>query len=230
MKPRCSPLGSDNRLAAACGEFEKAAPARFFRTGNGARADEIADREIATVAGVMGDHLRDGPIGRRERGLGETHRCDAGAPHGVGRQIRLKRNVVAALCTIRCVGEIRQRRGIAFRPVERGDTERRERLARDDPRRHRGGEILAEERPQWLVFPTLHVARRPVVEQTEAKNMFRGPADRHGFAKLCWRADIHAKLKLEIHVPRRTIARNGFVAGFALALRPLHRRSAHANR
>src|SRR6202030_4535716 len=50
------------RLAAARGELEEAAPARFLRARYGARSDQIADLEIAAVAGLMRDHLRDGPI------------------------------------------------------------------------------------------------------------------------------------------------------------------------
>src|ERR1700691_1556864 len=70
-----------DRLASARREFEETAPARFVRAGTGARAEEVADREIAAVAGMMGDHLRDGPVRCRERRLGETLRRGAGATH-----------------------------------------------------------------------------------------------------------------------------------------------------
>ena len=60
-----------DRLAPARGKFEEAAPAILLRPGHGARADEIADDEIAAVAGVMRDHLRHGPIRRRERSAGQ---------------------------------------------------------------------------------------------------------------------------------------------------------------
>src|SRR5580704_11349858 len=39
-----------NRLAPARGQFEKTAPAVFFRSGHRARADQIADDEITAVA------------------------------------------------------------------------------------------------------------------------------------------------------------------------------------
>ena len=91
-------------------------------------------------------------------------------------------------------------------------------------------EILAEKRPERLVFPRLHVARRPVVEQTKSENMRGCLADRHGFAERRRRADIHAELELEIHVARWPVARRLLVLPFALALRALHRRAADAHR
>src|ERR1700674_5094511 len=45
-----------DRFAAARGEFQKAAPARFLRTRDRAGSDQIADLEVAAVAGVMRDH------------------------------------------------------------------------------------------------------------------------------------------------------------------------------
>src|ERR1700675_2151639 len=58
------------RLAAARAEFKEAAPARFLRPRHRARSDQVADLEIAAVAGLVRDHLRDGPIHQRERSLG----------------------------------------------------------------------------------------------------------------------------------------------------------------
>ena len=128
------------------------------------------------------------------------------------------------------VGEMRQRRRIALRPRERGDAERRQRFLRHHPRRHRGGEILAEERTERLIFPTLHVARRPVVQQAEAENVLGRLADRDGVAELGRHADIEAELELEIEIARRTVGRHRFFGALALALRPLHRRAADAHR
>ena len=128
------------------------------------------------------------------------------------------------------VVEMRQRRRIAGRPRERRGAKRRQRLRGDHPGRHRGGEILAEERPERLILPRLHVARRPVVEQAEAENVRARRADRNGVAEFGRHADIEAEFQLEIHVARRPIARRRFVRALALAARPLERRAADADR
>src|ERR1700720_1415623 len=72
------------RLSAARGEFEETAPTRFVGARHRARSDQIADLEIAAIAGLVRDHLRDGPIHRGERGLGDAHRRGAVFAHGLG--------------------------------------------------------------------------------------------------------------------------------------------------
>src|SRR5215472_14916187 len=57
-----------DRLPPARREFEEASPACLLRPRHSAGADEIADDKIAAVAGVMGYHLRHGPIRRCKRG------------------------------------------------------------------------------------------------------------------------------------------------------------------
>src|ERR1700680_3426729 len=81
------------RLAAACGEFQETSPARILRARYGARSDQVADLEIAAVAGLVGDHLRDGPIHQRERSLRDARRRGAVLAHGVGRKIGFQRDV-----------------------------------------------------------------------------------------------------------------------------------------
>ena len=71
--------------------------------------------------------------------------------------------------------EVRQRLRVARRARPRHPI-RRERLERHDPRRHRGGEVLGEERPQRLVLPGLHVARRPVIQQAQPEDVALGLA------------------------------------------------------
>src|SRR5580692_10465073 len=51
-----------DRIAAARGELEQAAAALVLRPRAGAAAHEVADLEVAAVAGVMRDHLRDRPV------------------------------------------------------------------------------------------------------------------------------------------------------------------------
>ena len=151
-------------------------------------------------------------------------------PHGLGRKIGFERDVEPAVGLIVRVGEIRQRGRIAFGPrISRG-AERRQRLCGHHPRRDRGAEILAEERPERLIFPGLDVARRPVVEQAIAEHVLGRFADRNGGAELGTHADEGAELELEIEIARRPVARHVLIRAFALALRPLHRRAADAHR
>ncbi len=129
------------------------------------------------------------------------------------------------------VGEIRQRRRIALRPRESGDAERRQRLLRHHPGRDGGRKILAEKRPERLVFPRLHVARRPVVEQTKSENMRRRPCRPARFrrAPSACRYTYRARARNPCCAMARSSARRSFCA-FALALRALHRRAADAHR
>ena len=126
--------------------------------------------------------------------------------------------------------EIRQRRRIVGGPRKRRDTERRQRLLRHHPGRDGGGEILAQERPERLVFPALDIARRPVIEQAEAENVLRRPGDGNGFAEPARHANVEAELELEIEIARRTEARRRLVRAFALPARPPHGRTAGAHR
>ena len=219
-----------DRLAAARGKFKQAAPASFVGAGDGARADQVAGQEIAAIRGVMRHHLRHRPVHHRERGLGEAERRRARAPHRLRRHVGFERDVEAALRAICGVVEMRQRRRIALRPCEGGGAERQERFLRHHPGRHGGGEILSQKRAERLVFESLHVARRPVVQETEAENMLRRLADRDGFAEFGRHADVEAELQLEIEIARRSVARRRFLRALALAARPLDRRAADPNR
>ena len=48
---------------------------------------------------------------------------------------------------------------IAFFARRARNAVRAQGIKRDNPRAHRGAEILGSERPEWLVLPLLHVAR-----------------------------------------------------------------------
>src|SRR5207302_1520 len=88
----------------------RAATARCFRAGDRAESEEIADLEIAAIAGVMRDHLRDGPVEKRGRGLRQAMRRHAVAAHRFGCEIGFERDVESALRTILRIVEMRQRR------------------------------------------------------------------------------------------------------------------------
>jgi hypothetical protein len=178
----------------------------------------------------MRNHLRHGPIDRSERGLGEPERRGAVAPHRLGGEIGFEIDVEAAIRPVAGVVKMRQRRRIAFGPRERRGVERRQRFRGHQPGRNRGGEILAEERPERLIFPCLHVARRPVVEQAVAEHMSRRRADRDRRAEIVSRADEHSELEFEIEIARWAVARHGIVLPFALAARPFERNAADPDR
>ena len=59
---------------------------------------------------------------------------------------------------------------------ERRAAERRKRLERHDPGRHRGGEALRQKRPERLILPRLDVAGGPVVEEAQSRRCGLPPA------------------------------------------------------
>src|SRR6266567_4081757 len=56
------PGGKENRLRAVAGEFEEAAGGGFGGAGDGTGGEDVAYRQVAAVAGVVGDELGWGPI------------------------------------------------------------------------------------------------------------------------------------------------------------------------
>ncbi len=79
-----------------------------------------------------------------------------------------------------------------------GDARLLQGVQRGDPRRHRGGEGLAEERAEGHVLPGLDVAGGPVVEQTQAEDVVAVGVERHGPAPLGGDADDEADLGLDV--------------------------------
>ncbi len=107
-----------------------------------------------------------------------------------------------------------------------GHAERLERGERDDPRRDRRGERLAEERAQRLVLPALDVARAPVVDEHEAEDVLGGRARRDRRPERVAGAGDEAELELDVEPLRR--AERGRAAGLGgreLAARAAHRRA-----
>src|SRR5262249_4912588 len=99
-----------DRLAAPQPGLERAAPALVLRAGAGAGRLEIADLEIAAVAGVMRHHLRHRPVDRRERSMAQSERLFARSAHLLGCEQDLERDVDPAARLVGGVGEMRQRR------------------------------------------------------------------------------------------------------------------------
>ena len=59
-KVRISPVGS--MVFAIAGEFEEAASGGFGGAGDSSGGEDVADLQVATVAGVVGDELGGSPI------------------------------------------------------------------------------------------------------------------------------------------------------------------------
>ena len=77
-------------------------------------------------------------------------------------------------------------------------------------------EILGEKRSERDIFPSLEIARGPVVEQAETGNMIRRRPDRDSVAERIALPDPDAKLQLIVEPLRRTEAR--FAVGRSLGL------------
>ena len=226
----CFAARQRERFAAARGEFKEAAPARFLRSRYGAGADQVAGARLqplpvwcaiicATVQYISANEvcvMRAGAVPARRIASVATY--------------DFQRDVEAAMRLILGIGEIRQRRRVACGPRVGVGAVRRQRLGGHHPGRYRGGEVLSQERAERLILPRLHIARRPIIEQAEAEDVVGRLADRHRFAEFARRADVEAKLQLEIEIARRSVAWLGVVWAFALAARPLERRAARDDR
>src|SRR6185437_6641620 len=93
--------------------------------------------------------------------------------------------------------EVGQRLRILRRAAP-GKPERGERFQRHHPGRDRGGEALGEEGTERLILPRLDVARRPVIQQTEAEHVLLRLRDGNRAAEAVAAADEHTDLELEV--------------------------------
>src|SRR5882672_10905523 len=81
-------------------------------------------------------------------------------------------------------------------------TKRCERLERHHPWRDRGCEVLRQKGTQRLVLPRLDIARRPVIQQAQSKDMRLGLCQRYAAAELVPTPDEYAHFQLVIQPPR----------------------------
>ena len=159
-----------DRLGPAPGELEQT-PARLARRPrHRAGAKEIAAPQVAPVARVMRDELRQRPVEMPQVRTAD----DCGALPAA--RIRADDSVTSSRSRSRRERDLLASRDTAAvrdrpRAHERRRAERFERLERHDPWRDRRGEALGEKWTEWLVFPRLDVARRPVVQQAHAEHM-----------------------------------------------------------
>ena len=179
-KRRVSPVGSVSGSRAAPRALEQAAARFRRRTAHRATREQIARPQVAAVARVVRDQLRERPVHRRRSSAAHAKRRSPSSRIRALVSQHRERDREAAVRAI-----ARHRRGTAAARDRRrrarpsGDAERRERVERDDPRRDRRREALREEWPERLVLPRLDVARRPVVDETEAGDVRLGDGDRN---------------------------------------------------
>src|SRR6202166_925647 len=107
-------------------------------------------------------------------------------------------DVESAARLVRGIVEIGKRTRIAIRARQRRDTEGRERVCRDDPRRDRGGKAFTQERSERKHLPALDIARRPVVQQREARDLLRRLCNRDRLAESGAAREGEGHLELEI--------------------------------
>ncbi len=118
-----------------------------------------------------------------------------------------------------CVGALRRRHPRLVQGVQRRD-----------PRRHRRGERLAEERAEGDVLPCLDVARGPVVEQAQPEDVLAEVAQRHRAARLGRHAHHEADLGLDVQADGRAEDGSGVGGPLALPARAHDVRPGHHDR
>lgn len=90
----------------------------------------------------------------------------------------------------------------------------------DEPRGDGGGEGLAEEGAEGLVFPPLDVAGGPVVDEDEPKDVVFGGFDGDSFGEVGSFADVVAEFEFEVELEGGAEGGEFGVGGFSLAFGP----------
>src|SRR5271155_672056 len=94
--------------------------------------------------------------------------------------------------------EIRQRFRIALGMGRGGNTIGLECGHRCDPRRDCRREVLREEGTEWLIFPRLHIARGPVVQQAHAEEVAICIGNWDGRPEKVWLANVKRELEFVV--------------------------------
>ena len=127
--------------------------------------------------------------------------------HHRGLQRHFKLDSIGAIPLIVSIEKISERNRIAFRSRRLRQAKRRERLGSDHPGRDGAMEALCKKRPQRLIFPRLEIARRPVVEQAETRDMIRRLRDRD--RRALWIALAYPNAEFEFIIEPAGRAENG---------------------
>src|SRR4051794_32503078 len=199
------------RLLPAPAQLEERAALAGLGTADGARGEQVARACAGAVHGEVGEHLGGGPVHRAVRrpahDLAVEHHLD----------LDVERPGVSA------AGEVGERLRVLRWQVRPGSRQRRERC---HPGTHRGGERLAEERPERHVLPGLDVAGAPVVEADDAEDVLLELVDPDPAAELGPDADDEAELGLDVEPSAGSVRRRVLVRRLALPAGPDDRRTA----
>src|SRR5262249_18779325 len=146
--------GQLQRLSAAVRQLVQAGAIRVERPRRRAAAEQIARLQIAPVAHVVSQHLRERPVHVDEIGAGDVRGLHAFRAHAWRQEVRIKLDVEAARGLIRVRVQVGKRGRIALWSRKRRRPERRKRFGGHDPWRHRRRQALAE---KWAkhALPTL---------------------------------------------------------------------------
>ena len=146
--------------------------------------------------------------------------------HVRGRHEHLERDREPATSLIGIIVQVGKRYGIAGCARKSRRAKWRERFERHEPRRHGGRKVFCQEGPQGLVFPRLHVARRPIIDEAEPRDVRLRLADRDGGAERITVADERSHLQLVVETSRGAKDRRDRHIVPGLTLGPAHRGAA----
>src|SRR3984957_1142998 len=208
-----------HRLAAARAQLEQRPGLRRRGSRLGSGSEQIAGAQIAAVDGVVRNELRGRPERMSKAGRGQPVGRLLPLAHGGTLYQDIEPNIERAGVAVPHRVQIRQGRRGALGPRER-NAKRSQRLQRHDPWRNRRREILRQERPQRLLFPCLQIARRPVIEQTQAKDMRLGIRHRNRPPARIARTDEDAEFELVVQAIARPYRGRQGAGGKPLTMRP----------
>src|SRR4051812_21819733 len=143
----------------------------------------------------MRKHLRNAPVHVAEIADAESHWRGLSVAHLASVERKFECQVNSALLAIFVARKIRQWRRVTLWTSECLRTIGHERFHGDDPWRDGRSETLGEEWSERLVLPRLNVARRPIVNETEAEDVLLGLVDRNALAEFVSGADIETDLE-----------------------------------
>ncbi|SPE17970.1 exported hypothetical protein [Candidatus Sulfotelmatomonas gaucii] len=197
-------------------------------TGDGAGGEQVAGLQIAAIARVVRDQLRNRPIEIAQISAAQHHGRCACLLHLRGLEINLEGKIDSvAICSRRA--QISKRGWIAFGAFECGNAIWRQCFQRNNPGRDGCGEVLRKKRTERLVLPRLDVACRPVVDEAQAEDVLLGFGDRNRLTQRVGRTDEDAHFQFVVEPVRRS--ENRFCAlRFDLAAWPADLSTAHDDR
>lgn len=163
-----------------------------------ARTEQVARLQLAAVDAVVRHQLRHGPVHAAGVAQGQAVRSSALLAHALGQQQHFEFDIECTGGLVALVQQVRQWLRVAIRACRLGAAERLQRFSRDHPRRDGGNEAFGQERPQGLVFPSLDITRRPVVEQAQAGYVLGSIANRDRLAHVIALANPDAQFQFVV--------------------------------